>query len=232
MDKVKFSHLYSRFCNQEYRNTFNDEYHQMIGDIQNQKIFLNIEDYVKTYRGFVEKSVCQELVEELQNEKIKVKLASPFTNLLRKGSVINVNPHDLKLKSMVDNILNKVSNEVTKKYSENVKPFFYAYGNSLDHYDFQILEYEEGDFFRVHHDHYAESMNFSRLLSVCIYLNEDYEGGSLDFPSIGKSFNFKTGDVIVFPSNWMFYHGVSPITSGTRYTIVMWMGMSIEQIQS
>ena len=26
------------------------------------------------------------------------------------------------------------------------------------------------------------------------------------------------GDVIIFPANWMYYHKVSEITSGTRYS--------------
>ena len=70
----------------------------------------------------------------------------------------------------------------------------------------------------------------SRLLSVCVYLNDDYTGGNLDFPSINQSFKFNTGDVIVFPSHWMFYHGVAPIKSGVRYTLVVWLGVSTEQV--
>lgn len=231
MHKVKFSNLYSRFCNQEYREKFNDEYVQMINDIKDNKMSLNIQEYVKVYNSLLEKDHCDKLVEELKNEKYKVKLASPFTDLIRRGSVINTNPHNLKLKSLVDDILEKVSKEVGKRYCIDVRPFFYSYGEKLDHYDFQVLQYDKDDFFRVHHDHYAESTNFSRLLTVCIYLNDDYEGGNLDFPSIGKSFRFNTGDVIVFPSNWMFYHGVTPITSGTRFSIVMWLGVSTEQVQ-
>jgi len=231
MHKVNFSNLYSRFCNQDYRDKFNDEYYEMLDDIDNQKISLKIDDYVKVYENFLEKSICDNITEKIKSSDLKVKLASPFTDLIRKGSVINVNPRDVEFKSFFDDLLKNISENISKRYCEDVKPFFYAYGNNLDHYDYQILEYDKDDFFRIHHDHYAESMNFSRLLTVCLYLNDDYEGGNLDFPSIGQSFRFNIGDAIVFPSNWMFYHGVSPITSGVRYTLVMWLGVSKQQIQ-
>ena len=230
MHKVKFSNLYSKFSNQEYRENFNSEYHQMVDDIKNQKISLKIEDYVKVYTNVLDKSECDNLVEKLKVEH-KVELASPFTDLIRKGGVININPRKLELKSTVDSVVEKVSEHINTNYCQEIRPFFYAYGNKLDHYDFQVLRYDKNDFFRVHHDHYAESMNFSRLLTACIYLNDDYQGGNLDFPSIEKSFRFNTGDIIVFPSNWMFYHGVSPITSGVRFSIVMWLGISIKQVQ-
>ena len=56
MHKVKFSKLYSRFCNQEYRENFNNDYHDMLNDIKNQNISLRIEDYVKVYPNFLSKN--------------------------------------------------------------------------------------------------------------------------------------------------------------------------------
>ena len=32
----------------------------------------------------------------------------------------------------------------------------------------------------------------------------------------------KTGDLVMFPSNFMYPHSVQPILSGTRYSIVCW----------
>lgn len=71
-----------------------------------------------------------------------------------------------------------------------------------------------------------------RKLSVTINLNnpEDYEGGNLKF-DFGPHNNLKNqfhecveirprGSVIVFPS--YVYHQVTPVTKGTRYSLVMW----------
>ena len=60
-----------------------------------------------------------------------------------------------------------------------------------------------------------------------INLNTDYEGGELLFyyPHNQKPYskvNLNTGDLIMFPSNFMYPHSIEPIVSGTRYSIVCW----------
>jgi len=57
-------------------------------------------------------------------------------------------------------------------------------------------------------------------LSVVGILNQNYEGG--DFKIIDKYLKFKTGDVLIFPSNFMYPHEVTSITKGTRYSFVTW----------
>ena len=69
-----------------------------------------------------------------------------------------------------------------------------------------------------------------RKLSVTISLNkpEEYEGGNLKFdfgPHSDERFHECTeirpqGSVIVFPSH--VYHQVTPVTKGTRYSLVGW----------
>ena len=40
--------------------------------------------------------------------------------------------------------------------------------------------------------------------------------------TIIKEINAVTGDVIIFPSNFLYPHSVAPIMMGTRYAIVNW----------
>ena len=68
-----------------------------------------------------------------------------------------------------------------------------------------------------------------RKISVSAILNEDYEGGELQFKTLtpmGKvqiaTVKGNKGDVIVFPS--YINHRVTPVTKGTRYSIVAWYG--------
>ena len=44
----------------------------------------------------------------------------------------------------------------------------------------------------------------------------------LYYPAFDKTYTPSTGDVIIFPSNWMFYHKVTEITSGNRYAGTVW----------
>jgi hypothetical protein len=52
-----------------------------------------------------------------------------------------------------------------------------------------------------------------------LYLNDDYEGGELYFPDHNVSIKPKTGLLAAFDGGHKNQHGVTLITSGTRYTI-------------
>jgi len=81
---------------------------------------------------------------------------------------------------------------------------------------------------------YSENPNFVgkvRKLSMTINLNKpgEYEGGNLKFDfgphASGKRFHECTeirpqGSIIIFPS--FVYHQVTPVTKGTRYSLVLW----------
>jgi hypothetical protein len=58
-----------------------------------------------------------------------------------------------------------------------------------------------------------------------ILLNNNYEGGVLYFPKHRKAFGKESlGTLITFPAgvqNYDYTHGVTTITSGTRYTLVL-----------
>lgn len=53
-----------------------------------------------------------------------------------------------------------------------------------------------------------------------LYLNDDYEGGTLYFPDHGIEFKPNAYSLVVFPGGVENVHGVNEITSGTRYTMV------------
>ena len=61
-------------------------------------------------------------------------------------------------------------------------------------------------------------------------LNEEYEGGHTIFPEHGKEYPGKTGRLIVFPSGRSHPHGVTEVTSGSRYTFSMWMTKDVNHL--
>jgi hypothetical protein len=50
------------------------------------------------------------------------------------------------------------------------------------------------------------------------YINDDYEGGELYFPEQNIQFKPKAGAAYFFPGDKNYIHGVTEITSGTRFT--------------
>tara|TARA_R100001015_G_scaffold13494_1_gene5969 strand:- start:1369 stop:1914 length:546 start_codon:yes stop_codon:yes gene_type:complete len=87
-----------------------------------------------------------------------------------------------------------------------------------------LLKYPPGGKYEVHTDHYTDT---PRHLSIIINLNDEYEGGDLIFTDQKekeiKRLKLEKGSIVFFPSNFMYPHGIQPITKGTRYSIVAWL---------
>ena len=85
--------------------------------------------------------------------------------------------------------------------------------------------YAPGQIMRQHHDHihsiFDGKIKGVPVLTFILNFNDDYEGADLFFwedtvVKLGK------GDIIMFPSNWLFPHGVTEATKGKRYSGVCW----------
>jgi prolyl 4-hydroxylase len=89
---------------------------------------------------------------------------------------------------------------------------------------FQILRYGPSDEFTEHADLEcgAATVYGSRLLSAILYLNDNYEGGELEFPRQECVYNPQAGSMVLFPSSFTHPHLSRPITKGTKYAAVTW----------
>jgi len=68
---------------------------------------------------------------------------------------------------------------------------------------------------------YYGSKSVTSILSLVLYLNDDYEGGN--FHINNKEYITKKGSVMVFPSAFMYPHGVKEVTKGERWSISIFM---------
>jgi predicted 2-oxoglutarate/Fe(II)-dependent dioxygenase YbiX len=60
------------------------------------------------------------------------------------------------------------------------------------------------------------------MLSVVGLLNDDFKGGEfVMFRDV--EIKLKRGDLLIFPSNFVYPHRVDPVTEGTRYSFVSWV---------
>jgi predicted 2-oxoglutarate/Fe(II)-dependent dioxygenase YbiX len=55
-----------------------------------------------------------------------------------------------------------------------------------------------------------------------MYLNNDYQGGEIEFVNSGVKLKPEAGSIIFFPSNFLYVHEVYPIESGFRYSMPHW----------
>lgn len=88
------------------------------------------------------------------------------------------------------------------------------------HEPYNLLKYSTGQEYKPHYDGNTVS---HRHISCIVYLNDDYEGGELEFPNFNVKVKPEAGMMIVFPSNYAYTHIAKPVTNGTKYALVTWL---------
>lgn len=83
-----------------------------------------------------------------------------------------------------------------------------------------VLKYEEGDSMALHIDKGEGKKHHQDFVwNVNLILNDEYEGGC--FVLDGKEYKEPAGSIYYYPSDKL--HGVTEITSGERYILVMYV---------
>ena len=91
--------------------------------------------------------------------------------------------------------------------------------------DYVLLRYQTGQEYKAHFD---GGLIDKRAVSPILYLNDDYEGGELEFVHFGIKIKPKKGTLYLFPSNYAYSHIAHPVTNGTKYAIVTWLHGAIQ----
>lgn len=91
---------------------------------------------------------------------------------------------------------------------------------NMHHEYYNLLRYQGGQEYLAHYDGGGESR---RVVSAILYLNDNYEGGEIEFPNFDIKIKPQAGMLILFPSNYAYTHIAHPVTEGTKYAIVTWL---------
>lgn len=183
------------------------------------KYNMNLQDYVAIY-NINDLELCKQVIQQMKEDKWqKHSYADPITN---KHTTYD---DDLDVSYQDNESANTLQNyfvECVKNYLTNVVPRTFSL-QALTQIRFN--KYEVGANMKMHHDHIHTIFDGEKkgvpILSVLALLNDDFEGG--DFLMFdGKKIKLTVGDVIVFPSNFLYPHAVTTITKGTRYSCVSW----------
>ena len=182
-----------------------------------------IKDYIKVYKNILTSEECDMIISYPYNDKNweeSLPVWDEKENYLitsrRKCDKIEVTTAGDNYIE-VDHILYTRLNSTMIKYIEgSYCSIGYDTGYTLLRYN------KDGGYIR----HIDAATEYHRRLSTILLLNDDFEGGELTFFGDGGideyTPNFNKGDVIIFPSDFMYPHTVKPITSGKRYVVVTW----------
>jgi predicted 2-oxoglutarate/Fe(II)-dependent dioxygenase YbiX len=84
--------------------------------------------------------------------------------------------------------------------------------------------YKVGTHMQTHYDHihtiFDGKYKGIPILSFIGLLNDNYQGG--EFLCRKKEIKLTRGDIVLFPSNFMYPHRIKEITKGIRYSFVGW----------
>jgi hypothetical protein len=89
----------------------------------------------------------------------------------------------------------------------------------------RLNRYSAGTMMRPHIDHIHSLFDGHQkgipVLSMIGILNDNYEGGELTFFE-DHNIETRTGDIIIFPSCFLYPHAIQEVVKGTRYSFVSW----------
>ena len=184
-----------------------------------------LRDLIHVEKGIIPGNLCEYLVEEIEKNEWR-----PHTWY---NNVANSFGSEETMELDVQNI--------TGEHQQLLTPFMIQAGAAYNlRYSFQtertaqimnkfsairFNRYSPGQIMRQHHDHIHSLFDGNEkgipVLSFILNLNDDYEGAELFFwddhvVPLGK------GDIIMFPSLFLFPHGVKEATKGKRYSAVSW----------
>lgn len=144
----------------------------------------------------------------------------PYNPKFRKTKIKTLRPSSDNL--FLTKLIYGVVEANERKFKKSINSYFLEALN--------LLKYtHDNDCFKMHNDAGRGIKVASRKLSSIVVLSDssEYEGGSLVFYGNDRGqnrFRIRTnkGALVMFPSE--MYHEVTPVTVGTRLSLVMWVG--------
>lgn len=185
-----------------------------------------MKEYILEIKKLIPQEVCEKIITYFDNsyedagitvpgEKV-VDVVKNIRNCTRREIL---HPKSFGEKIMVNYIVDKIFTAINE-YKKNHPSLHVERLSQLD-----LLKYESNDYdagYKYHVD--MGPKTYERHLSISICLNNSFLGGEFKFQLKNQEFQVpqNVGDVIIFPSNFMFSHQVNTVTKGKRYAIIGW----------
>jgi hypothetical protein len=188
----------------------------------------SLENYVKVYKNCFDKDFCIEFLNSFDsNAWEKHNYRNENFEIVSYGNTeLDVtHPNFEKQKKYTDIIMPEIWNSL-RTYMDELKFDWYCAWTGYT--PIRLNRYTKNTSMRIHCDHiksiFDGQIKGIPTLSIVISLNDksEYEGG--EFQMFGdKQYDLDAGDMIIFPSNFLYPHEVLPVTNGVRYSCVSWV---------
>ena len=187
----------------------------------------NLNSYIKVFDNFWDKKVLNSFLKVCKNDVVyKPSIISTPEGEFFDKNVRDVGTYNLSNIHSKSLTLVHWASYVNNRFQQSIeyyKQLLNIHDQHINISNIQILKYKIGGHYVFHVDHCAQ---IPRTLSLVYFLNDNYEGGNLCFKVCNSEKIIEIEKVanrlIVWPSNFMFSHTVTPVKKGERYSVVSW----------
>lgn len=193
---------------------------------------LKVQDYIKVFDGFFTKKQCKLIINSLDTFKNKT---HSFYNL--KNNDKKTVGNDPEVSFLRDEKIITTGDLIKDKWFKIIEQYILVFlkkekmdwYNGWNGFSFpKFMQYTKGTSMKNHCDHIHDLFKNDGqsggipTLSIITALNDNYEGGELIMCEKFK-YKLKTGETIIFPSNFLYPHEIKKLTKGNRYSMVSWV---------
>ena len=182
---------------------------------------MEINSYIKVYEKRLNDKYCSTILKELETHAWGKHM---FHNAYDQTTYSSPNDIEVSFTSLSNhNHLMSLLWDTIREYVDGLSsPWFGTWnGYSIPRYN----RYVVGSEMLKHCDHIHSLFEGGNkgvpILSIVGLLNDDFKGG--DFMMNDEKIDLVAGDILMFPSSFLYPHEVLKITEGTRFSFVSWV---------
>jgi hypothetical protein len=197
----------------------------------------NIEDYLFLKENFLKEDFCEHSIDILSKANWKKhefdkpeeeQAGIPLSDMSKESEMLDFNSiSNIILRQEIEKIVTEMMLNIPEILMEYLTSFKFEWLRGWRGYSgIKFNRYSPGQEMQAHWDNvnsiFPGEVTGIPFLSVIGFLNDDYEGGELILCE-DKKIDKKKGNLLIFPSSFMYPHQVTPLTKGTRYSYVSWV---------
>lgn len=179
-------------------------------------------DYIIQYPQVLSESSCKYIIDQNKNNQWKKHTWYAYDRALENAYDESLEFFRSEMTFESNLILNAAINKVLDMYIDRCAYLFTRHGHTKP----LLNMYTPNTLMQPHVDHITSMFDGMKrgipILSVLGGLNDDYKGGEFVFWEDHKV-KIRAGDIIVFPSLFMYQHRVNKVIENNRYTFVSWV---------
>ena len=190
---------------------------------------INLDYGINLYRGAISKTQCDNIINSTE-----AAIALGIPGIVWSGAQVNDKEEQGAVRNCLDLKYKREDLEKNGNYNKELFNNHEVVDRALDvclnDYEqlwhlkmnykeaFNFVKYLPGKYFKIHGDH---GPYYACTVSAVVYLNDNYEGGEIEFVRQGLVIKPEAGDIVVFPSNFVYEHASLEVFSGTKYSVVI-----------